>query len=125
MNPELTGIVLAHGELARALVGAVEQIAGVEHALVPVSNVGCDRAALDARLREAIEGRPCVVFVDLPTGSCYVAARRLLAALPEVRVVTGVNLTMLLDFVFHRTLTLDEAAHRAGQRGARAIGERS
>jgi mannose/fructose-specific phosphotransferase system component IIA len=47
-----------------------------------------------------------------------------LGRLATARVVTGVNLTMLVDFVFHRTLSLDEAAARAREVGGRAIAGR-
>lgn len=122
MSAPLRGVVLAHGELARALVAAVEQISGIRDALVPVSNTGCDRALLEERLREAIAGQPALVFVDLPSGSCFIAAMHASGALGrDVRVVTGMNLSMLIDFAFHRTLALDDAATRAGDMGVRAI----
>lgn len=124
MSGELVGIVVAHGTLAEALVRAAESISGVRDALLPVSNAGCDRAALEARLCQALNGRAGVVFVDLPTGSCFVAAMRALGTQANVRVVTGVNLTMLLDFLFHRGVTLDQAVARAGETGARAISGR-
>jgi len=125
VSAELRGVVLAHGELAGAMVAAAEEISGVHDALLPVSNSGCDRARLEERLSNAIAGRQALVFVDLPSGSCFIAAMRAIGSLgPDVRVVTGTNLSMLIDFLFHRTLSLDEAATRAGDMGVRAIGER-
>jgi mannose/fructose-specific phosphotransferase system component IIA len=125
MSERLSGIVLAHSALAQAFVSAVDAIAGVEHGLVPVSNDGCDRAAITARLEAAIGGRPSVVFADMPGGSCAFSAAAYAKGHDYVRVVTGVNLAMLLDFVFHRDLTLDAAARRAaetGRTGVRLVG---
>ena len=67
---------------------------------------------------------PAVVFVDMPSGSCLLAAVRRLAGAPGARVVTGVNLAMLLEFVFDRTLTPDQAAERAVATGGKAISSR-
>jgi mannose/fructose-specific phosphotransferase system component IIA len=64
---------------------------------------------------------PALVFVDLPTGSCFFAAMKGLGRMPNVRVLAGVNLTMLVDFVFHRDASLDEALARARSVGQRAI----
>jgi mannose/fructose-specific phosphotransferase system component IIA len=62
-----------------------------------------------------------VVFVDLASGSCLFAVLNRLRAIPGVRVVTGVNLAMLVDFVFHRDLTVDAAAARSAAAGTKAI----
>jgi mannose/fructose-specific phosphotransferase system component IIA len=118
---ELHGVVVAHGELARALVDSVEQISGIRGALVPVSNSGCDRDRLEQLLADAVGGRPSVVFVDMPSGSCLFAAARRLLGNSETRVVTGVNLAMLIDFVFHRDLPPAAAAERAVETGGKAI----
>jgi mannose/fructose-specific phosphotransferase system component IIA len=107
--------------LAGALVQAAEQISGVSGALVPVSNAGCDRVALEDRVLAAVDGKPTVVFVDLASGSCLFAVLKPLRAEQSVKVVTGVNLAMLVDFVFHRSLTPAEAASRAAAAGEKSI----
>jgi mannose/fructose-specific phosphotransferase system component IIA len=118
---ELRGVVVSHAELASALVSAVRAISGVEDALISVSNEGCDPKALAARIEAAVGGTPTVLFVDLPGGSCLTSAIRLAHGRAEIAVVTGVNLAMLLDFVFHRDLSPAEAARRAVDAGGRAI----
>jgi mannose/fructose-specific phosphotransferase system component IIA len=107
--------------LAGALVQAAEQISGVAGALVPVSNSGCDRQALEDRVIAAVESQPAVVFVDLASGSCLFAVLKRLRSEPLVKVVTGVNLAMLVDFVFHRSLSAEEAANRALLAGEKSI----
>jgi mannose/fructose-specific phosphotransferase system component IIA len=121
MSEPLRGVIVCHGLLARALVDATAQISGMADALVPVSNSGCDRGDLEARVEAAVGTVPTVVFVDMASGSCLFAVLRRLRERENVRVVTGVNLAMLLDFVFHRDLTPDEAAKRAVEIGEKAI----
>ncbi len=121
MSESLRGVIVCHGALARALVDATAQISGMADALVPVSNSGCDRGDLEARVEAAVGQEPTVVFVDMASGSCLFAVLRRLRERSNVRVVTGVNLAMLLDFVFHRDLSPDEAATRAVEIGEKAI----
>jgi mannose/fructose-specific phosphotransferase system component IIA len=121
MSEELRGVVVCHGALAVALVQAAEQISGLGGALIPVSNVGCDRDSLEDRILTAVDGHPAVVFVDLASGSCLVAVLKRLRGEQLVKVVTGVNLAMLVDFVFHRSLSPTEAATRAAAAGEKSI----
>jgi mannose/fructose-specific phosphotransferase system component IIA len=121
MSDELRGVVVCHGSMAGALVQASEQISGVEAALIPVSNTGCDRDTLEQRVLAAVDGRPAVVFVDLSSGSCLFAVLNRLKSENSVKVVTGVNLAMLVDFVFHLTLSPAEAAARAVTTGQASI----
>jgi mannose/fructose-specific phosphotransferase system component IIA len=121
MSEELLGVVVCHGALAGALVQAAEQISGLPGALVPVSNTGCDRDTLEQRVLSALGGRPAVVFVDLASGSCSFAVLKRLRGEPSVKVVTGVNLAMLVDFVFHRSLSPHDAATRAVTAGEKSI----
>jgi mannose/fructose-specific phosphotransferase system component IIA len=122
MSDTLRGVVVSHAGLAQSLVAAAEHISGVTGALVAVSNEGCDGGALKARIGDAIGAGPAVVFVDLPGGSCLTGAVRIAHDQGlGVSVVTGVNLAMLLDFVFHRDLKPADAAQRAVDAGGRAI----
>ena len=121
MSEELRGVVVCHGALAGALVQAAEQISGLRDALIPVSNMGCDRDALEDRILAAVDSHRAVVFVDLASGSCLVAVLKRLRSEQSVKVVTGVNLAMLVDFVFHRTLSPAEAATRAAAAGEKSI----
>ena len=121
MTTPLRGVVAAHGEVAAGLVRAVEDISGVRGALVPVSNVDCDRGELERRIADAMADGPGIVFVDMPSGSCLFAALHDLRGWTQVRVVTGVNLAMLLDFILHRELPVDAAVARAVETGARSI----
>ena len=121
MSEELRGVVVCHGPMAGALVQAAEQISGVDAALIPVSNMGCDRDTLEQRILAAVDQHPAVVFVDMASGSCLIAVLKRLRADQSVRVVTGVNLAMLVDFVFHRSLSPEEAASRAVTVGQASI----
>jgi mannose/fructose-specific phosphotransferase system component IIA len=124
MSEPLHGVVVCHGDLAKALVAAVEEISGIHGVLTPITNTGADRTILENRVAAAADGHPTMIFVDLPSGSCLFAAMRRLAGHEGVRVVTGVNLAMLLEFIFHRDLGLDAATARVLEAGARAIGGR-
>lgn len=124
MSEPVRGVVVCHGDLGPALVASVEEISGMRGVLVAVSNSGCDRGQLEERIVAAVGGRPAVVFVDLPSGSCLFAAARRLGGSDDAKVVTGVNLAMLLDFVFHRGLTPVAAAQRAAETGVKAIAAR-
>jgi PTS system mannose-specific IIA component len=122
MSDGLIGVIVAHTEVARALLAAVQAIAGDDAGLVAVSNRGCDRDALSRQLEAAVGGRPAVVFTDMAGGSCAHTAVALARGRPDLKVVTGVNLAMLVDFAFHRDLPVEAAARRAVEIGRTAVG---
>lgn len=107
------GVVIAHGSMAAGMLDAVERISGIgREALTPVSNEGCSPHDLAERIQSAVGDGPAVVFTDLQSGSCAVAARRLCQQRDDVVVLTGVNLPALLEFVLHRELRLAELIPR-------------
>jgi len=118
---EPRGIIVSHAAVAQAMVAAVRAITGIDNALTAVSNEGCGTDQLAERLRDAVGEGPAMIFVDLPGGSCMTSSTRYAKQHAEIAVVTGVNLAMLLDFVFHRNISPEEAARRAVDAGAKAI----
>ena len=89
--------------------------------LVAVSNTECSREQIEAKVEVAAGTGPAVLFVDMPCGSCFFAAMHFARGRDHVRVVTGVNLPMLLDFVNHPALPPAESAVRATAKGTEAI----
>ena len=118
------GVVVGHAEMARGLVGAVRRIAGDSaDALHPLSNDCKSPDELRKELDEVAGSGPVVVFVDLQNGSCGLAALSCCRDRARRVVVCGVNLPMLLDFVFNRELPLDELVGRLIEKGRTAIGQ--
>jgi mannose/fructose-specific phosphotransferase system component IIA len=121
---EIRGVIVAHGPMAIAMVEAVRRIAGDRaDALHPLSNDGKSPVDLKADLDAAIGEGPVVVFVDIQAGSCCMAALSSCRDRARRVVVTGVNLPMLLDFVFHRDLPIDDVVERLVQTGRAAIAQ--
>ena len=112
MSEPVRGVVLAHADLAGALVRAVERISGVTDALIPISNEGSPPEELRMRLESETTGGAAIIFADLASGSCAFAARMIARSSDDVAVLTGANLPMLLDFVFHRDMPLPELTER-------------
>jgi len=116
------GVVVAHGSMAAGLVEAVRAITGSDaDALIPISNARLSPAALADQVRSACGTMPVIVFTDLPSGSCGFAARLLTREIGSMAVICGVNLPMLLDYVTHRDLPLDELVARLVEKGRASI----
>ncbi len=121
-HPPVRGVVLTHGEMCFGVVDAVYKIAGVpEEALIAVSNDGAGPDELVRSVAEAVGDGPALIFTDLESGSCAFAARFVCRDPGRRQVVFGVNLPMLLDFVFHRELPLEELVERVIEKGRSAI----
>jgi mannose/fructose-specific phosphotransferase system component IIA len=103
----LGGLIVTHGELGQALLGAATKITGPPDGVEAVSNADCSRDALIARVSARVEAfgeRGGIVLTDVTGGSCTQAALVVAAkhARGPVYVVSGVNLPMLLDFLHNR-----------------------
>jgi PTS system N-acetylgalactosamine-specific IIA component len=115
-------IIAAHGDLAAGFVTAVQQITGRGDLFVPLTNAGLGAVDIERAILDLVDSRKIrVIFTDLPAGSCTIAARRVLAARPDVVLVTGTSLPLLLDFMSHEELPPAEAATHAVDRAVRSL----
>ena len=116
------GVLVGHGGMAEGLVDAVRTIAGQDPAaLVPLSNQGKAPQALSAEISALVGTAPAIIFTDMGSGSCAMAARLTCRSAGPRAVICGANLPMLLDFVFNREMPLDELVERLLDRGRRGI----
>lgn len=121
-GPAARGLVLAHGTLAQGLVDATTKISGVdEGTLISISNEGKSPRTLQESIEAFLGSGPVVVFTDLPSGSCAMAARLCSRDDAQLVVVSGVNLPMLLDFVFNLQLPFEELVPRLLSKGTGSI----
>ena len=118
-------VIVAHGGLASELLRATEHVVGRQTAMIAIS-VGPedDRAARTREICEAADlvddGSGVVVVTDMFGGSP--SNLSLTACKPQNRkILTGVNLPMLIKLAKARNLGVDEAVARAAYAGRRYI----
>ncbi len=101
-------IVTGHGQFAPGMASAVGMIAGPQEAFVPIPFTDQDAAEYPTVLKNQIESfvhlqGSCVVFCDILGGSPFNQAMMIASEIPEVEVVGGANLGMLLEVLCSRT----------------------
>ncbi len=118
-------VIVAHGGLATELQRATEHVVGVQAAMVAIS-VGPDddRATRTRDICDAADsvdsGDGVVVVTDMYGGSPSNLSLR--ACRPANRkILTGVNLPMLVKLAKSRHLGVEEAVARAAETGRRYI----
>ena len=111
-------IVAGHGSFASGIISAVQQITGKGSSFLAMSNTGLCLNDIEGTLAQAIDDTGArVIFTDLPAGSCTMAVRRMIRARPGVLLVTGINLSLLLDFAMQESVDPIVAVQTAIERG--------
>ncbi len=111
-------IVAGHGSFASGIISAVEQITGRGATFLAMSNTGLCLDDIQGTLARALDDTGArVIFTDLPAGSCTMAVRRMIRERPGVMLVTGINLSLLLDFAMQDSLDPVVAVQTALERG--------
>jgi len=116
------GVLLSHGKLAEGMVDAVRRIAGLdEGVLVAMSNEGLSPQGMADQLDALVGTESVVIFTDLGSGSCAITAQLTCKNHGRRVVIFGMNLPMLLDFVFHRQLPLSQLVPRLLEKGKEGV----
>lgn len=125
---ERCGVIVAHGGLAEGFLSALTRVAGPQENLWPLSNEALSGEALMTRIGELLDeragGREVFVFTDLDAGSCGLAGRRLLADERVRAVFFGVNLPLLIEFVFLQAEPLEKLVPLMLAKSRAALGVR-
>ena len=119
---QVRALVAGHGDFAAGLISAVEAVTGRGGMLEPIVVKGLSGDDIQQLLTERLHASgAAVIFTDLQAGSCNMATRRVLREEPEVILVSGTNLPMLLDFVMSTAADSREAARTSVDRARNAI----
>ena len=119
-------VIVAHGNVGKCLMDAVEGILGTQSNWVAVSNTGMGLSELKEAVDNAVasQASECqvVVISDMPGGSCHHVCQEIVASGSGVRALTGVNLMMLLEFFVKRDRTeVEELVLMVKERGRDAV----
>jgi mannose/fructose-specific phosphotransferase system component IIA len=123
--PGITGIVVTHGRLAEELVRTAELIVGPGRDLHAISGSDlCDETVVRG-IRDIVAGRGgarVLVFVDYFGGSCCINSVRAVEGEEGVKVLSGVNLPVLLSFMTKReTMPFEELVDHLVRRGRESV----
>ena len=119
-------VIVAHGNVGKCLMDAVEGILGTQTNWAAVSNVGMGLKELNEAVTAAVDGLAAdgavVVISDMPGGSCHHVCQEIVATGSGVRALTGVNLMMLLEFFVKRDRAeMEELIHMVKERGRDSV----
>jgi mannose/fructose-specific phosphotransferase system component IIA len=100
----VAGLIVTHGNLAEELIRTARSVVGDFDKCYAFSNKGKSTQALSEEMGAALAAAdtPCVIFVDFMGGSCSHACLRVAAGRPDIVLLGGINLPMLLAFINKR-----------------------
>jgi mannose/fructose-specific phosphotransferase system component IIA len=118
-------ILVSHENLSRSILESLEKISGESKGIIPLSSSGLSASKLEEEIIAAIDSMRemdgVILFTDLYGGSCSQVCSRVQRKFPELPVITGFNLPLLIDFVFQREKPILEIVDRIIDRGRAGI----
>jgi mannose/fructose-specific phosphotransferase system component IIA len=125
MKAQILTLIIAHGDVARALADGVQQIIGPQINVYTFSNQEAGLPQLLENAQTIIDSHPddhVVCFNDLKGGSCWTLANMIQKRNPQVKLISGVNLPMLITYFNNiSSMELQELIDKTAQDGCRGI----
>ncbi len=120
-------VVIAHGPLGAAYIEAAKSIMGTDEGLFALSVTDMSVTEIASRLgsivnekREDVDG--IIIMACLRGGSSWNVSAAVAKDKPHVRLVSGVNLAMLLTFLTKReSLSLDELVEKLKEEAVKGV----
>lgn len=121
-----TGIIVTHGNLAAELLSTAGTVFGNITDVRAVTNHQKSPQILIQELEHIVtsfdSGENLVVFIDFWGGSCCHACLDVKQRHDNIHLITGVNLPMLLAFLYKRdTMPFDELVEELIERGRKSV----
>lgn len=101
----IRAIIIGHGDFAEAMVDTATRIVGKQENVEIMSNKACSCDSLRQKIVEKLGEKNCretIIFLDLPGGSCTISCYALLRDRPDLHIISGINLPMLIEFFMLR-----------------------
>ena len=121
---KIPALIVMHGDAAQGLLAAARSVFGEVENIGALSNSDLSGPALEAEIEKHIEGWPDggIVFTDFLGGSCHLCGMSVVRHHPGVVLITGLNVTMLLDFLHNRgSYGIGDLAERLQKKGQDGI----
>lgn len=103
-------IIVAHGHFSDGIMSALELIAGKQEDLIALNFIeGMSSQELETAINsELVAKQEYLILTDLLGGTPFNLATGLMVSHPDkvIRVLSGLNLAMLIEAVFHETASL-------------------
>jgi len=101
----IVGIVICHSLLAFELVNAVQKILGHADYVYAFSNDNLAPPIIYQNIVDVVKksnADKIIAMVDLRGGSCWTVAKMITREFPQMKVISGVNVPMLISFLTKR-----------------------
>jgi mannose/fructose/sorbose-specific phosphotransferase system IIA component len=118
-------ILVTHGDMARAMLETAAKICSFEEGTIDVFTVSGNKVDLNVvagGIKEKIDPQGTLILVDIFGGTSCNIASALTHGMPNVHVICGVNLNMLLAAINHRNnFSADELVKKVLEYGLKGV----